>query len=138
MDQLFDPSERHLPLDEAIRRIAPAFRRVSVDRERGDARVRERYERMVAGGTPELILQSQRGLFGHAAWVSVSDDNDPSEWIEFLVIDAGDVWIGYRSDADRSRFRPTVLRLASLLGYAVSTRDSQEAEPDGMMSTGLS
>ena len=120
-DQLYDPSEQHLPLDEAIRRIAPAFHRINFDRERGDARIRENYERMVAGGTPELILQSQRALFGQAVWVSVSEENEPCEWIEFLVIDFVDVWIEYRSEADRARFRPTVLKLAGLLGYEVAS-----------------
>ena len=120
-DQLYDPSEQHLPLDEAIRRIAPAFHRINFDRERGDARIRENYERMVAGGTPELILQSQRALFGQAVWVSVSEENEPCEWIEFLVIDSVDVWIEYRSEADRTRFRPTVLKLAGLLGYEVAS-----------------
>jgi len=128
-DQLYDPDERHLPLDESIRRIAPAFRRVSFDRGRGGARLRENYERMVARGTPEIILQSQRALFGQAVWVSVSDDDDPGGWIEFLVIDSVDVWIDYRSDADRARFRPVVLKLAGLLGYEVAARESPHTEP---------
>ncbi len=82
-DQLYHPDERHLSLDESIRRIAPAFRRVNFDRERSDARLRENYDRMVARGTPEIILQSQRALFGHAVWVSVADDHEPGRWIEF-------------------------------------------------------
>ena len=75
MDQLYDPSENHLPLDEALQRISPSFRRVCMDRALGDAKVLENYERMAARGTPELILQSQRGLLGAAAWISVNDDD---------------------------------------------------------------
>jgi hypothetical protein len=120
-DQLYDPSERHLPLDEFIRRIAPEFRRIHFDRDRGDERIRENYERMVAGDTPELILQSQRALFGQAVWVSISADSAPSEWLEFLIVDSTDVWIDYRSEANRARFRDTVFKLAGLLGYEIAS-----------------
>ena len=116
-DQLYDPNEQHLPLEEAIRRITSAFHHVRFDRERGDAIIREHYECMVANDTPELILHSQRALFGHAVWVSVSDDHDPVETIEFLLLDFSDVWIDHRTEADRARFRPIVHKLAKSLGY---------------------
>lgn len=126
-DQLYDPDEQHLPLDEAIRRIAPAFGRVQVDRARGDARIRENYDSMVARRTPELILQSQSALFGAAAWVSVADDDLPAEWLEFLLLDHVDVWVEYRSEADRERFRPVVLKIADLLGYQVAAKEGRDA-----------
>ena len=135
-DQLYDPDERHLPLDESIRRIAPAFRRVTFDRGRGGARLHQNYKRMVARGTPEIILQSQRALSGQAVWVSVSDDDHPGGWINFLLIDSVDVWIHYPSDAERARFRPVVLKLAGLLEYEVAARESPHAEPGSARASG--
>ncbi len=52
------------------------------------------------------------------------------------MIDSADVWIDYRSDDDRARFRPTVLKLAGLLEYEVAARESQGAEPGGAADSG--
>jgi hypothetical protein len=128
-DQLYDLSERHLPLDEALRRISPAFRRVCLDRALGDAKVLENYERMAARGTPELILQSQRALLGSAAWISVNDEDTPDGRVEFLLLDHVDVWINFCSSADRDRLRPLVCKIAGLLGYQIAPVESQDAEP---------
>ena len=130
MDQLYDPSENHLPLDEALQRISPAFRRVCMDRTLGDAKVLENYERMAARGTPELILQSQRGLLGAAAWISVNDDDTPDGRVEFLLLDHVDVWIHFCSSADRYRLRPLVCKIAGLLGYQIYSMESQDDAPD--------
>lgn len=126
-DQLYRTDEQYLPVDEVIRRIAPAFRRVSFDWCRGDARIRENYERMVALQTPEIILQSQRALFGMSVWVSVADDDEPDACVEFLLLPDGGVFIDYRSEADRERLRPTVHKIAGVLGYQVAERESHDS-----------
>jgi hypothetical protein len=51
-------------LDEAIRRIAPAFRRVKFDCVRGDAWVRQKYAELIALEAPEVILQSHLSQLG--------------------------------------------------------------------------
>ena len=121
-DQLYDPNDEHLPIDEAIRRIAPAFRQVRFDWVRGDAIVRENYDQMFARGTPEIILQSQRSLFGASVWVSIRD-GEGEDWVEFLLLSYTDVWIEYRSATDREKQLATVNAIAALLGYQVATEE---------------
>ncbi len=127
-DQLYNPDDDHLPIDEAIRRIAPAFRQVRFDWVLGDAKVRENYHQMFARGTPEIILQSQRSLFGESVWVSIRDGAE-EDWVEFLLFPYSDVWIEYRSATDREKQLVTVNAIAGLIGYRVATEDDEPQTP---------
>jgi hypothetical protein len=122
-DQLYHPDDEHLAVDEAIRRIAPAFRQVRFDWVRGDAIVRENYDQMFARGTPEIILQSHRSLFGVSVWVSVRG-GEGEDWVEFLLLPYTDVWIEYRSATDREKQLATVNAIAARLGYRVESEGS--------------
>jgi hypothetical protein len=54
----------------------------------------------------------------------VADDDGPDGWVEFWLAPYQDVFVEYRSPADRERLRPTVRKLAGLLGYQITARDS--------------
>ena len=118
-DQLYHPDDQYLPLDEVIRRIAPAFRRVHLDRARGDAGVREGYEQLLAVGAPNALREAQLAQLGTTVCASVADNDGPDGWIEF-VLTGEDLLIEYRLEADRERLRPTVSKLAGLLGYQIN------------------
>jgi hypothetical protein len=119
-DQLYRADEQYLPLNEAIRRIAPAFRRVRFDRVRGDAGVREQYAKLVALKVPDVILASHLTQLGVTIHAAVSDGEGDEDWVEFVLGPHQDIFVESATAADRERLRPTVEKLAGVLGYEIA------------------
>jgi hypothetical protein len=128
-DQLYRADEQYLPLDEAIRRIAPVFRRVRFDRVRGDAGIREQYAELVALQVPEVILASHLTQLGMTVHTAVSDGEDLDDWVEFVLGPHQDVFVGYATQSDRERLRSTVEKLANVLGYQIADTAESRSFP---------
>lgn len=62
----------HIDVDALVARLQRHFPTAKVDRERGDAHVQKRLEDLIAMGAPEVVLDSQRSLFGHVVFIEIS------------------------------------------------------------------
>jgi hypothetical protein len=116
---LFHPDgefAEHLP-DEVLRRIAPAFRYIVIDKASGDRLVQAQYAKLLELHAPEVILQSHKFNFGKAVFVTLAEDPDSRVKIRFLLQPYSGISIEYDSDAHRDRCRLLVEELARLLGY---------------------
>jgi hypothetical protein len=60
-------------LEELVRRLASHFPRTIVDREKGDANVQERLEKLIEMEAPRVILDSHRSYFGNTIFVSIAE-----------------------------------------------------------------
>ena len=72
--QLYRQDEEYLSSDEAIRRIAPAFRHVVLDRARGEAEYRKEWDKVKSLNAPEVILQTYSLANCRTVWVELSND----------------------------------------------------------------
>lgn len=124
--QLYRPDEEYLTSHEAIRRIAPAFRHVVLDRFRGEGEYQKEWDKVRALNAPEVILQTYSLANCRTAWVEVSDDDGVDGWVRFALWSRRDINIDFDSDAECARLRPTVEKLATLLGY-VAEKDAAES-----------
>ena len=121
MDILYhrDGEGAHHEPDQVLRRIAPAFRYVVVDKVRGDSLVQEKYAELLALPAPEVILLSHRSFFGRTAFVTLADD-EAGEWrIRFLLQPCCEIRVEYGSPEQREDCRPMLEKLARLLGYEI-------------------
>ena len=99
--------------DEVLRRIAPAFRRVGVDRVRADLWIDARC-RLLEGLTPNILIDGERQQKGRVAHVSLSDDESEDGWSRFYLYDDTS-WIDLEFESEehwrragrRSRSWPT-------------------------------
>jgi hypothetical protein len=128
--QLYRPDEEYLSSHEAIRRIAPAFRHVVLDRARGEAEYRKEWDKVKSLNAPEVILQTYSLANCRTAWVEVTDDDGTDGWVRFPLWSRRDIFIEFESDAEYIRLRPTIKKLATLLGY-VAEDDGTETD-DGL------
>jgi hypothetical protein len=117
--QLYREDEEHLSSHDAILRIAPAFRRVVLDRVRGEAEYVKEWNKCIALKAPEPILQTYSLANCRTVWVEVADDDSPDDWVRFALWSRRDIFIEFPTEAERDRLRPTVRELAKLLGYEV-------------------
>src|SRR5262249_15161001 len=99
------------------RRVSTSFRRVAIDRFRGDGAVRRRLDQLVFAHASESLIQATEAQKGKVIWVSVSDEDEPGDKIEFLLRPDEGIFIAHSSETDRIRFRPLAKKLADLLGY---------------------
>jgi hypothetical protein len=117
--QLYRENEEHLSSHEAILRVVPAFRRVVLDRVRGEAEYVKEWNKCVTLKAPVPILQTYSLANCSTVWVEVADDDGPDGWVRFALWPRRDIFIEFASVAERDRLRPTVEKLAGLLGYEV-------------------
>ena len=68
-------------------------------------------------------------------WVEVSDDGGSDGWVRFALWSRRDINIDFGGDAGASRLRPTVEKLATLLGY-VAEEDKNGIRPGGSRQCG--
>jgi hypothetical protein len=120
IDHLYHPEAKELSLDEAVHRIVQGFRRVILDRLRGDTVVRSRYDEAVSHGESRHFSDGLLSLLGATIWVSVSDSDDAKEAIEFILMPNEEIWVKYSSDSERKRLQPTVEKVVRLLDYRMS------------------
>ena len=125
-DYLYHPDGEgccHLP-DEVLHRIGPAFRYVVIDKASGDRLVQAGYERLLEIGTPEVILESHRWLFGRTVFVTLADDDASEHRIRFLLQPYGAINVEYEGDKDACR--PMLEKLAGILGYEIGAGNTTE------------
>jgi hypothetical protein len=115
--QLYRPDEDYLTSHEAIRRFAPAFRHVVVDRARGEMEYQKEWDKVKSLKAPEVILQTYSLANCRTVWVEVTDDDGNDGWVRFPLWSRRDIFVEFASDAEYTRLRPTVEKLAKLLGY---------------------
>src|SRR6266545_3033661 len=87
-DYLYHPDDEHMPLDEAIGRIARNFRRVIVDWLRGDAEVQRRIDHLIARKADAEIIGHVQSLMGATAWARKGVRNRSRSrkgWVRFLT-----------------------------------------------------
>ncbi|QJW93761.1 hypothetical protein [Frigoriglobus tundricola] len=113
-DHLYHPDGYHHDLTEAVRRIAPAFRRVVIDRDRGDTWVRGGYDELGRLNAPRVIRESHLSMLGRTAHIIVADE---AGCAEFYLVGGEDIEVEYASDAHRAECRGVVRVLAEVLGY---------------------
>jgi hypothetical protein len=129
--QLFRPDEEYLSSQDAIRRIAPAFRHVVLDRARGEAEYKKAWDKARSLNAPEVILQPYSLANCRTVWVEVSDDDGTDGWVRFVLWPRQDINIDFANDAECARLRPTVEKLAKLLGYiAEEDEETESGQPD--------
>ena len=122
MDYLYHPDGEgaHHEPDEVLRRVAPAFRYVIIDKVRGDRLVAEKYTQLLAIPAPEVILRSHRSLFGRTVFVTLADDDAGESRIRSLLQPCSEIWVEYESSLGRDDCRPLLDKLAALLGYEIA------------------
>jgi hypothetical protein len=118
-DHLYEVDGYHHGLDDALRRIAPAFRRVVIDRDRGDEWIRRGYEQLGELNAPDVIRESHLSMVGRTAHVSISDG---SGCAEFFITGGEDIGIEYDSIEHRAACREIASKLAEVLGYALADK----------------
>jgi hypothetical protein len=117
--QLYREDEEHLPSLDVVLRIAPAFRRVVLDRIRGEAEYIKEWNKCINLQAPESILQTYSLANCRTVWVEVSDEDGPDSWLRFFLWTRRDIFIEFASELERDQLRPLVAKLAQLLGYQV-------------------
>ena len=125
--QLYRPDEEYLSSHKAIRRIAPAFRHVVLDRAHGEAEYRKEWDKYKSLNAPEVILRTYSLANCRTVWVEVTDDDGTNDWVRFPLWSRRDIFIKFESDTEYNRLRPAVEKLATLLGYVA---DHCSAETD--------
>ena len=115
--------------DEVLRRIAPAFGYVVIDKASGERFVQEKYKQLMAISAPPVILESHRSLFGQVAIVTLADDDATDERIRFILEPHSAIAIEYGSDSHRDGCRMIVEKLALLLGYQLDVCDTPGMNP---------
>lgn len=128
--QLYRADEEHLSSHDAIRRIAPAFRHVVLDRARGETEYRKEWDKVKSLNAPEAILQTYSLANCRTVWVEVADTEEADGWVRFALWSRRDIYIQFADDDEHARLRPIVEKLATLLGYVVE-EDELEADPQG-------
>jgi hypothetical protein len=117
--QLYREDEEYLSSEDAVLRIAHAFRRVVLDRIRGKAEYVKEWDKCIALKAPEPILQTYSLANCRTVWVEVADDDGPDGWVKFVLWSRRDIFIEFPSEFERDRLRSTVEKLAGLLGCEV-------------------
>jgi hypothetical protein len=123
--QLYRPDEEYLTSHEAVRRIAPAFRQVVLDRARGEKEYRKEWDKAKSLNAPEVILQTYSLANCRTVWVEVAEDDATDAWVRFALWSRRDIFIELESDAQYIQLRPTVEKLATLLGYVAEDGDEE-------------
>ena len=127
--QIYRPDEEYLSSRDAIRRIAPAFRHVVLDRARGEGEYQKEWDKVKSLNAPEAILQTYSLANCHTVWVEVNDDDRADGWVRFPLWPRRDIFIEFGSDAEYTRLRPTVEKLAVLLGYVAEDGATEPDQP---------
>lgn len=122
--KLYCPEEDDLPSHGVIRRIAPAFRYVVLDRARGEAEYRKEWDKVKSLNAPEVILQTYSIANCRTVWVEVADRTNG--WLRFMLWSRRGITIEFESDAEYTRLLPTVEKLAILLGYVAEVDENAE------------
>jgi hypothetical protein len=123
--QLYRLNEEYLSSHDAIRRIAPAFRHVILDRARGEAEYRKEWDKVKSLNAPEAILQTYSLANCRTVWVEVADNDGADGWVRFPLWSRRDIFIEFSSAAEYTRLRPTVEKLAMVLGYVAEDGAAQ-------------
>ena len=129
MDYLYhsDGEGAHHEPDEVLRRIAPAFRYVVIDKARGDRLIQEKYTELLDMRAPEVILRSHRSLFGRTVFVTLADDDAGALQIRFLLQPCCEIRVKYDAEWRRDEYRPMLEKLAGLLGYEIRFQEFDAA-----------
>ena len=134
--QLYRPDEEYLSSNDAIRRIAPAYRHVVLDRARGEAEYLKEWDKVKSLNAPEVILQTYSLANCRTVWVEVTDDDGADGWVRFALWSRRDIFIDFSSEEGFARLRPTVEKLAMLLGYVVECEATEASRLEAGNSVG--
>jgi hypothetical protein len=121
-----DADRAHHEPDEVLRRIAPAFPYIIIDKASGDRLVQEEYERLVDLATPDVILQSHKSLFGRTVFVTLAEDETGECRMKFLLQPCCAIRIEYHPGPHRDQAPPMLVKLAKLLGYKIGIDSPRE------------
>lgn len=122
-DFLFHPCGEfaHLGPDEILRRVAPAFLHVSIDKAQGNRLIQERRKRLIALKAPDVVLQSL--VLGTEAFVTLADDDRGELAVRFYVQRCEPIIIDYPQPAHREQCWTTLQKLAQVLDYELERAD---------------
>ena len=123
--------------DEVLRRIAPAFRRVGIDRVRADLWIDERCRLLEGLRCPNILIDGERQQKGRVAHVSLSDDESEDGWVRFYLYDDTS-WIDleFESEEHWRHAGRRSKKLAHLLGYVADELSPSDAEPSAAADRG--
>ena len=118
---------------EVLRRVAAAFRRVTIDWTEGDRWAEARISRAVEIGYSGLLLDVEYALRGHSVLVSLADEpGADAAWIRFYMTpDTESLELHYEPLGARPACRALGVKLAAALGYEFATDEgsASAAEP---------
>jgi hypothetical protein len=112
--------------DEALLRIVPAFKKVMIDRVRGEAAYKKERDKIFSLNPPDVIRDAYPPTNSKIVWVEVADEDGPDQWIG-MILPAGtcgcysnEILIEFPSLKESERLRPLVDKLGRVLEYNVS------------------
>lgn len=83
--ELVLPEGQRLEISEVLRRIAPAFRYVSIDWLRGDQNLQRSVELFRQWNAPEAMIEGAVQQMGRRVEVLVSDSGEPTGQVVFRI-----------------------------------------------------
>ncbi len=118
--------------DDALLRILPAFKKVTIDRIRGEAEYKKERDKILALNPPDVIRNAYPVTDSTIVRVEVADQDGPDDWVGF-ILPAGtcgcysnEIAIQFSSGKERDRLRPVIEKLGRILEYDVSNDDDDE------------
>jgi hypothetical protein len=108
---------------EVLRRIAPAFAHVTIDTAGADQSVRAHHTYLSDLRAPPVVLDGYQQMFGRTAFVTLADDEPGEVRVRFHLMPDLPIGIEYQSADEQTQCRPTVEKLARVLGYEIGATD---------------
>lgn len=125
----FNIDDMGVPVADVLRRVAVAFRWVSIDWPAGDRYVEARLEESVKWYSGEM-LELEKQLHGRTAFVAVADDPGVVQ-LQFLIVRFANILeLHYEPRTAIVEGRTLANKLAELLGYEFHSAEELEDDVD--------